>query len=235
MAIRINGDNTTAAPGVTRGDDTDTGIQFGTDEVSIVTGGSNRLVIGNSGITQDLNFDGANAVFSNGNGVNFSNNTGSPVGTVNAVVAQNTLTDYEEGSFDIVMTGGTSGTFSLNSSSTKLKYIKIGRKVAIFGRFNAARGTAAGPARVALPFAPDTTSFGGGAPDFNGLSVFTHDVQDTGATNTIGTFGEISGANHVTLFWLRTGQAWHAIDATDFSTSLGVCWIYIAGSYYSAV
>lgn len=47
MAIRINGDNTTAAPGITRGDDTDTGIQFGTDEVSIVTGGTERAKVDN--------------------------------------------------------------------------------------------------------------------------------------------------------------------------------------------
>ena len=47
MAIRINGDNTTAAPGITRGDDTDTGIQFGTDEVSVVTGGTERVKVDN--------------------------------------------------------------------------------------------------------------------------------------------------------------------------------------------
>jgi hypothetical protein len=49
MAIRINGDNTTAAPGITRGDDTDTGLQFGTDEVSIVTGGTEQVKVDDSG------------------------------------------------------------------------------------------------------------------------------------------------------------------------------------------
>ena len=49
MAIRINGDNTTAAPGITRGDDTDTGLQFGTDEVSIVTGGTEQVKVDSSG------------------------------------------------------------------------------------------------------------------------------------------------------------------------------------------
>jgi len=64
MAIRINGDNTTAAPGITRGDDTDTGLQFGTDEVSIVTGGteqvkvdsSGRLLVGTSSTSADTLF-----------------------------------------------------------------------------------------------------------------------------------------------------------------------------------
>jgi hypothetical protein len=49
MSIRINGDNTTAAPGIAKGDDTDTGIQFGTDEVSIVTGGTEQAKVDSSG------------------------------------------------------------------------------------------------------------------------------------------------------------------------------------------
>ena len=49
MAIRINGDNTTAAPGITSGADTDTGVQFGTDEVSIVTGGTEQAKVDSSG------------------------------------------------------------------------------------------------------------------------------------------------------------------------------------------
>ena len=49
MSIRINGDNTTAAPGIAKGDDTDTGIQLGTDEVNIVTGGTSRATVDSSG------------------------------------------------------------------------------------------------------------------------------------------------------------------------------------------
>ena len=48
MTIRIDGTNTTANPGIT-GTDTDTGLQFGTDEVSIVTGGTERLKVDSSG------------------------------------------------------------------------------------------------------------------------------------------------------------------------------------------
>jgi len=45
MSIRIDGTNTAANPGIT-GADADTGLQFGTDEVSIVTGGTDRVVTG---------------------------------------------------------------------------------------------------------------------------------------------------------------------------------------------
>ncbi len=48
MSIRIDGTNTSANPGIT-GADTDTGLQFGTDEVSIVTGGSERVKVDSSG------------------------------------------------------------------------------------------------------------------------------------------------------------------------------------------
>jgi hypothetical protein len=48
MSIRINGDNTAANPGIT-GTDTDTGLQFGTDEVNIVTGGTTRATVDSNG------------------------------------------------------------------------------------------------------------------------------------------------------------------------------------------
>ena len=48
MTIRIDGTNTAANPGIT-GADADTGLQFGTDEVNIVTGGSTRATVDSSG------------------------------------------------------------------------------------------------------------------------------------------------------------------------------------------
>ena len=47
MTIRIDGTNTAANPGIT-GTDTDTGLQFGTDEVNIVTGGSTAVTVDSS-------------------------------------------------------------------------------------------------------------------------------------------------------------------------------------------
>jgi len=48
MSIRIDGTNTAANPGIT-GADADTGLQFGTDEVSIVTGGTDRVKVDSDG------------------------------------------------------------------------------------------------------------------------------------------------------------------------------------------
>ncbi len=48
MSIRIDGTNTTANPGIT-GSDTDTGLQFGTNEVKVVTDGTSKATFDNSG------------------------------------------------------------------------------------------------------------------------------------------------------------------------------------------
>jgi len=48
MTIKINGTNTTAQPSIT-GTDTDTGLVYGTDEVKIVTGGTDRVTVDSSG------------------------------------------------------------------------------------------------------------------------------------------------------------------------------------------
>jgi hypothetical protein len=48
MSIRIDGTNTTANPGIT-GSDTDTGLQFGTNEVKVVTDGTAQATLDNSG------------------------------------------------------------------------------------------------------------------------------------------------------------------------------------------
>ena len=48
MTVRIDGTNSTANPAIT-GADTDTGLQIGTNEVSLVTGGSDRVVVNSDG------------------------------------------------------------------------------------------------------------------------------------------------------------------------------------------
>ena len=77
MTIKINGTNTTAQPSIT-GTDTDTGLVYGTNEVSIVTGGTERVKIDTNG----LKFNGDTA-------------------------AANALDDYEEGVWSLTPTGGT--------------------------------------------------------------------------------------------------------------------------------
>ncbi len=48
MAIKINGTNTAAAPGIT-GDDTDTGLVYGTNQIDFSTGGTSRATIDSTG------------------------------------------------------------------------------------------------------------------------------------------------------------------------------------------
>lgn len=54
MAIKINGDNSTSAVGLTSGDD-DSGIKPGTNQVEIVTGGTARVTVNGSSATFDGN------------------------------------------------------------------------------------------------------------------------------------------------------------------------------------
>lgn len=49
MPIRLDGTNTTANPGIT-GEDADTGLQFGTDEISFVTGGTEKVKVDNGAL-----------------------------------------------------------------------------------------------------------------------------------------------------------------------------------------
>lgn len=73
MAIKLNGTNTEASPAFT-GDDTDTGLQCGTNELSLVTGGtkavtvdsSQHLLVGTTSATNNLRLDQKLAVVSTG-------------------------------------------------------------------------------------------------------------------------------------------------------------------------
>lgn len=51
MAVNIQGDNSASSPGITGGD-TDTGVRMGTNELSLVTGGTNRVNVDSSGRVQ---------------------------------------------------------------------------------------------------------------------------------------------------------------------------------------
>jgi len=73
MTIKINGTNTTAQPSIT-GADTDTGLVYGTDEVSIVTGGVEKLKATNTGfnLNLDANTDSLTIENTAGDGLYFA-------------------------------------------------------------------------------------------------------------------------------------------------------------------
>jgi len=87
MPIRIDGTNTAANPGIT-GADADTGLQFGTDEVKIVTGGeeqvkvdsSGRLLVGTTSAPLDANYANLQLVSADGPSLVLARNDGTTTG-----------------------------------------------------------------------------------------------------------------------------------------------------------
>jgi len=89
--------------------------------------------------------------------------TGSGIGQVTNIKiggsgSANTLDDYEEGSYEPVITGGTSGSMTTGDSATYLKYTKIGNVVHVQGQIHITASTAVGTILVSLPFASGDTS-----------------------------------------------------------------------------
>ena len=136
MAIRIDGTNTTANPGIT-GADADTGLQFGTNELKLVTGGTEAVKID------------SNQKLTASQGVLFGTDT----------AAANTLDDYEEGTWTPTIAGtSTVGTASYNFQHGS--YEKIGRQVTVRGFVDFSSATGTGSIRIqGLPYTSNSASF----------------------------------------------------------------------------
>ena len=147
MSIRIDGTNTTANPGIT-GADADTGLQFGTDEIQFVTGGTNRATVESNG---NFTIENGNLVLANNSGIDFSATAdGSGATNINEL-----LDDYEEGTFTpIIETGGSVHTYAADGQIGN--YIKIGNMVYVQFFIQVATTTNTGGASVfrmgQLPF-----------------------------------------------------------------------------------
>ena len=128
MSIRINGDNTTAAPGIAKGDDTDTGIQLGTDEVNLVTGGTARATVdssGNLGIgltspSSKAHIKGGSLTVEHG-----SPNTGT--GQFNINVENNSQTSFSYDDQGSIVFGTTATPHNQGTFSEKLRVDSSGR------------------------------------------------------------------------------------------------------------
>ena len=139
MTVKIDGTNTTANPGIT-GADADTGLQFGTNELKLVTGGTEAVKID------------SNQKLTASQGILFGTDT----------AAVNTLDDYEEGDWTPVFAGATtSGTYTYDSQVGR--YTKIGNLVSCHASLTdiTTVGVGAGAVRIkGLPFpAIDDTVF----------------------------------------------------------------------------
>ena len=145
MAIRIDGTNTTANPGIT-GADADTGLQLGTDQIELVTGGTNRATVESNG---DFTIEDGNLVFAAGHGIDFSATSDTPG------MSSELLDDYEEGTWTPVLRGGTTaGTYTYDSQIGI--YSKVGNIVHLTCNLNNIDTSSAGSGILqitGLPFA----------------------------------------------------------------------------------
>lgn len=143
MAIRINGDNTVASPAITSASDTDTGLQFGTNEVKVVNG--------------NLDITDGNLIVASGHGIDFSA-TADGTGTTTSEL----LDDYEEGTWTPEYTCSTTAP-SITYNVQIGTYTKVGNLVTVGWRIRTTGPMAsagAGDIYVTnLPFVIGNTDF----------------------------------------------------------------------------
>jgi len=196
MAIRIDGTNTTANPGITGGD-ADTGLQFGTDEISFVTGGTNRATVESNG---NFTIENGNLVLASGSGIDFSATANS-----SGTMVSELLDDYEIGTWTPTVDVGT-----INSNTTG-QYTKIGRLVTVSAiLYTFSNRTSTSDIRVqGLPYAPhtpyQTNSIG---------STFTRYVNN-GTYTSLNAY--IEYANHSIYFYFHSQQASASYDAAQYN------------------
>ena len=132
----------------------------------------------------------------------------------------NTLDDYEEGTFTVTLTCGTSGTITVDASFKTLAYTKIGRMVSISGTFStSAISSPTGTLRMnGLPFAQGTGNQfrGGGGYFLNGAAV-------TATTSSV--WAGVSASTSINLYTRNaagsvTSNAADITAATDFFINL---------------
>jgi len=117
MTLKLNGTNSVAAPAYA-GDDADTGLQCGTNELNLVTGGTARVKIASDGAVQLLS----------STGIDFSG-----IQTNTSGMSSETLDSYEEGTWTPTLNAGGSITTVNNAT-----YTKVGRLVSIALYYTAA-------------------------------------------------------------------------------------------------
>ena len=234
MSMRIDGTNTTANPGIT-GADTDTGLQFGTNEVSIVTDGEEQVKVDSGGrvlfekaVRFQYNTDStdsrtwmlSNDVHSNGDFAFRRSDAQTSTSFDTKILfkdsggicfngdtaAANALDDYEEGTW----TPNIGGTATYNIQWGY--YVKVGAMVHCWGGLRPnSMGTGNARQIRGLPFtaldSPSSTQTGGGA-------VVWH---DNAPDNLINTPSIAITPNSTTAYInTKTSGAGNLQDTTDF-------------------
>lgn len=133
MAIRICGDNTVASPAITSASDTDTGLQFGTNEVKVVNG--------------NLDITDGNLIVAAGHGIDFSADPHA------AGMTSELFDDYEIGTWTPTINRATTSP-SVTYTDREGKYVKVGDIVTCFfdAEASSISGGSGNPRITGLPF-----------------------------------------------------------------------------------
>jgi hypothetical protein len=141
----------------------------------------------------------------------------------NASADVNTLDDYEEGTWDVTVTCGTSGTITVSATSNSMQYTKIGRMVTISGYILIESvSSPVGQLRVSLPFTCATQTENGG---YTALPIACAGLETTGTTSMIAY--TVEGAAYFIIEHFTAGVAANAAADVKANSS-----ILIGGSYF---
>ena len=138
--------------------------------------------------------------------------------------AANRLDDYEEGTYAVVVTGATSGSFTMSTENV-LAYTKVGRLISIQGTIGVQSGSVSGNVRMSLPFAP--TELADDA-EIGRPSLF---LSNTGNTNAGQTFLQLSPDGSAYFTKVADDGTFSTITNSDVDGTfeVGVSFTYISG------
>ena len=170
------------------------------------------------------NYENSDQVFANNNGVKLRLLAGGGLCFGTDTAAANALDDYEEGTYAAVVTGHTSGTFTMATENT-LAYTKIGRLVTVQGYVGIQSGSVSGKVRLSLPFAPTALTEDA---DYNFPSLM---IQNTGNTNSGQKylFLQTDGSAYFYKVEDNGSAAYIFQDEVDGNFEIGVSFTYISG------
>ena len=140
--------------------------------------------------------------------------------------AANALDDYEEGTYQVVLSGD-NGNYSLSSSADTFSYIKIGRMVTIFGRIKIdAHNDITGTPKISLPF---NSMSGSEQSGLGQIAVFWHgwDIPNDGVGPSSLEFA--GNSSNAYLLYHRDNVAWAGLN--NLRTNLGNLYMALHGSY----
>jgi hypothetical protein len=173
-------------------------------------------VEGDSNLTYDgtdLILAGGNINVSSGNGIDFS-----ATGDSNAGMTSELFDNYEEGYYDPVLGGGTSGTFTAAAGNNTLAYTIIGRCCYIRGSLHIdSESSPVGMVQMSLPVAIASLTDSAETGYISGAF-----VTNTGGTHHL-IVGYLEASNNTVRFYeFDTEYAANGLDATEVDTSFGI-------------